>query len=125
MAGEEVNDVLAYFENQFFEDVTEYVSRGRALESAKTEDLKSAWIEEFRKLANAPDGVFDYTRFDDVQAELVLRKEEPPLAEVKDALDALKRRAERASANITPQAALKIGSDVDRFVAKARKAKKN
>jgi hypothetical protein len=92
-----VDDVmLAYLSNQGLQNTLAYLKRGRPLSNESTESLKEHWVACFKRwAANWQDKTNEPLR-DDIEAELGLRKQEPPYKAVKKEKDALIAAAERA-----------------------------
>ena len=65
-----------------------YLGRGRAHEGTPTAALKAQWVEAFRRfVGNVADPALAQAH-EDIQAELRLRGEEPPFAEVEKEAEA-------------------------------------
>ena len=94
---------LAPLDEEGMQRCEAYLARGRHLEKVETAVLKSQWVAAFRRaIANFSD--LELARgHQDIQAELRLRGEDPPFAEVeKDAeafFDQVRQAVERAKRN--------------------------
>jgi hypothetical protein len=65
-----------------------YLARGRIHEAIDSADLKAQWVEAFRRfVGNVGDPALSRAH-EDIQAELRLRGEEPPFAEVEKETEA-------------------------------------
>ena len=74
----------------------EYLARGRIHESTDTATLKAQWVEAFRRfVGNLGDPALARAH-EDIQAELRLRGEEPPFAEVEQETEAFFERVREA-----------------------------
>jgi hypothetical protein len=74
----------------------DYLARGRLHESADTAELKRQWVEAFRRfVANLGDPTLARAH-EDLQAELRLRGEEPPFAEVEKETEAFFQQVREA-----------------------------
>jgi hypothetical protein len=82
-------EVLAFLEHQQFLRLEDYVKRGRDLVGVGTDDLRDRWVAEFKTWAAAPQAVSPGAR-GDIEGELALRGERPPLDLVKDEFEAIR-----------------------------------
>lgn len=90
MSGED--DIFdAWFANKELEKLERYLQRGRNFAHVSPEELRAAWIEEMRTWANDPRRPVDHAVHEEIEAELLLRKEELPFDQVKDAIEAIRR----------------------------------
>src|ERR1700756_2897380 len=87
--------VLAWLRNRSFEQTEDYVRRGRHLADVSTEELKRQWVEAFRIWA-ANYGTEDHRVREDLEAELQLRRDEPPFDLVADEINVLKAHSRLA-----------------------------
>jgi hypothetical protein len=104
-----------------------YLARGRVHESLETAVLKAEWVEAFRRhLGNFSDPELARAH-EDLQAELRLRGEEPPFAEVekeaeefflrvRQAVDKAKRNPEQFA-----EAARELGSAMEELARSDKK----
>ena len=68
--------VAAYLQDQTMQQLESYLKCGRVLEIKSAEELKERWIDLFRELAEL--NYTHETERHDIEAELTLRKDEPP-----------------------------------------------
>ena len=74
----------------------DYLARGRIHESAETAALKRQWVEAFRRFVDNLGDPSLARAHEDIQAELRLRGEEPPFAEVEKETEAFFERVRAA-----------------------------
>ena len=96
-------DVL--LENQTLERLQSYLNRDRRLAATSLEVLNARWIhlmEAWAETANSR-GRTDHREREDIEAELQLRKAQPPFHHVKEVFEQLQRASEQAYQEITGQ----------------------
>ena len=94
--------VLAYLENEQLLEMEAYAKRGRHLAAVDSNELRQRWITEFKNWANNSEKQIDNRAREDIQAELALRGEQPPLDQVKDDWERLKAAQDSYFANLDP-----------------------
>src|SRR5271163_4805281 len=86
-------------QNQELDDLESYLSRGRQLADAPTEELESRWTAQMREWVKNFTG-FDHRERDDIQAELQLRGIEPPIRLVEDVMRSLRQLGQKAADDV-------------------------
>jgi hypothetical protein len=89
--------MLAHLENKRIEGATAYARRGRPLAAMSDEDLHRDWLLAFRAwAASERDGKkCDHRAQEDMEAEMYLRGNDPPLNLVKEEITTLRVASER------------------------------
>jgi hypothetical protein len=117
--------MLAFLRNEGFEHTRDYVQRGRDLKGVSTQQLKERWVAAFKQMAatlSPQRRPIDPPIRLDIESELSIRGEEPPLHEVKPELEAFQRAAKEAIDKLLadPQRAQDVNdeltTDVEEFV---------
>lgn len=120
--------IIAWLHNTQLERVEKYVKRGRPLSSIETETLKQNWVVTFRKWLCDPSNSSTKAEREDIESELEIRKETPPVNLVEDALNASARAGvERLRADPTQfeQANRDIWEEIVEFLRGLEKATPN
>jgi hypothetical protein len=94
--------VDAWLANEAFENLQDYLKRGRPLASALLENLNDRWVhlmDDWARAAIARTNA-DHREREDIQSELKLRKVEPPFERVREALERLRRASEEHFENL-------------------------
>ncbi len=92
--------VEAWLANQALERLQDYLKRGRSLAAAQLETLNSRWVYLMRSWAEDVRGKADHREREDIEAELQLRKVEPPFDLVKGAMATLRQKSKQAMAEL-------------------------
>jgi hypothetical protein len=87
--------VGALIANEPLEQLEDYLKRGRPFAGEKLQKLRTRWIALMRAWANSTERV-DHREREDIQAEMTMRKVEPPFAQVRDAMKILRRKSDEA-----------------------------
>jgi hypothetical protein len=94
------NDLVdAWLANQRLERLEGYIKRGRPLANISLEELRARWIAAMRAWVSSL-SEFDHEEREDIEAEMKLRKIEPPYDLVRDHLNAIRSAAEKVGAEI-------------------------
>lgn len=94
------DDLNAMIANNAMLALDDYVKRGRRFETTPTDELKARWVATINTLSvahNAADLVLEY---EDLDAELTLRKVDKPIDEIQGALEALAELAVAATQDV-------------------------
>lgn len=83
-----------YVENDLIADIADYLKRGRGLRSVASKILKRRWTVLFKEVSEG-DAAHETERYD-IEAELALRAEHPPMERVGREFRALLRKADAA-----------------------------
>jgi hypothetical protein len=75
--------VEAWLANQQLERLENYLQRGRPLSDVSLEELRTHWVALMRAWAQHVRGGIDNREREDIEAEMTLRKVEPPFDLVK------------------------------------------
>jgi hypothetical protein len=97
MSDPEADLMLAHFENKRIEAATAYAQRGRPLAAMSDEDLHRDWLLAFKAwAASERDGKkCDHRTQEDMEAEMYLRGNDPPLNLVKEEITTLRIVSQR------------------------------
>ena len=94
------NDLVdAWVANQRLERLEGYIKRGRPLANLSLEELRARWINAIRDWASSLSN-FDHEEREDIEAEMKLRKIDPPFDLVVDQLNAIRSAAEKVGVAI-------------------------
>jgi len=83
--------VEAWLANQAMERLENYLRDGRRLRETPVDMLRARWIKEMRAWADNCRTKFDHREHEDIEAEMSLRKIEPPFDEIKDAMQTIRK----------------------------------
>lgn len=133
MSSAETELMLAYLEDRRLNEAADYVRRGRAYERETAEQLEQAWLTAFRAwvASSVKDQAFDRQSLDDLEAEMCLRRVQPPFDLVRDEIEALRAAQDRRFSLLAhdPEALLsldrRMGNAVVDFARRLNDAKKN
>ena len=120
----------AWLQNKGLERVEEYAKRGRKLARVDAAMLKQQWIELFKLWAQEPTDAELRDRFEDIEAELQLRGDTPPVDAVKAEMDGLTKLVKDAFDRLSldperlKEMSLEIAEDYRRFAGTLAAAKK-
>jgi hypothetical protein len=120
--------VDAWLENQQLERLSDYLKRGRPLADVGLEDLRSRWVALMQTWARITQG-FDHQEREDIEAEMQLRKVEPPRDLAKEAIETLRRKSkERADKLLADPARYalfekELANDIEQFEATIKRNK--
>jgi hypothetical protein len=91
--------MLAHLENKRIEYASEYARRGRPFADVAAESLQGGWLLAFRAWAtSARDGQkYDRRALEDMEAEMYLRGNDPPLHLVKEQVEMLVAASKRST----------------------------
>lgn len=79
--------MAAWLKNKLMQDVERYAKRGRRFKDLAIDELRERWIARFREFAHGDRSTADERI--DLEAEIVLRGEEPPYEVVKSEKQAI------------------------------------
>jgi hypothetical protein len=91
--------VDAWLANQRLERLEGYIKRGRPLASVSLEELRARWIAAIRAWASLL-REFGHEEREDIEAEMKLRKINPPFDLVEEQLIAIRAAAEKVGAEL-------------------------
>jgi hypothetical protein len=128
--------ILSYLRNQALEEAEDYIKRGRRLAKIDTRKLKDNWVHAFRRTVAArkshePESNTNRQNRVDIEAELLIRKVEPPYAEVKEEIDAFSAMADAAFNELQrdplrlSQTESELQAGLSAFKVKGKKSRKN
>jgi hypothetical protein len=128
--------LVSYLRNKDFEQAEDYIGRGRHLSKIETRKLKDRWIQAFRKMVAAresrePEPSTNRRNRIDIEAELLIRKVDPPYAAVKKELDAFSAGVQAAVDELRrdparlSQIESELQDDLSAFKTKGKTARKN
>jgi hypothetical protein len=83
--------VEAWLENQAMERLEAYLQTGRRFRDVPLDALSARWVQVIQSWASDPHSKFDHREHEEIEAEMRLRRSEPPFAEVRAALDRIKQ----------------------------------
>ena len=89
-------DFMAFVLEGTMEKARKYLHEGRQFESLNSADLRSQWISAYKKLAASLTNPESLKLVDDLQAEMEIRRIEPPYDDVKAEAEAITAYATRA-----------------------------
>src|ERR1700683_212794 len=94
------NDLVdAWLANQRLEQLEGYIKRGRSLANISVGELRARWMAAIRAWASSL-SEFDHEEREDIEAEMKLRKTEPPYDLVREQLNAIRIAAKNVGAEI-------------------------
>ena len=133
MSDRETELMLAHLTNKRIERATEYARRGRLLELVPDEDLNQHWLLAFRAwTANERRGrEYDRRALEDMEAEMYLRGNDPPLSRVLAEIKILRKASSRRTNKLErdPEKLMeferKLGEDLAAFAQSIDDTKKN
>jgi hypothetical protein len=123
--------MLTWLENTRLENVQAYVSRGRLFSSLSLDQLKSQWAAAFKSYVADPSAPGARVESDDLEAELMIRREELPMELVQVEWQHLLKNADLAIERLKrdpkrlKEANEEIVKDVADFYEAADKREKN
>jgi hypothetical protein len=88
----ETHIIDVWLANKQLERLEDYLKRSRPLAGVPLEELRGRWIVQMRKWAKSVSG-FDHREHEDIEAEMKLRRVEPPVDLAKDALETIHRKS--------------------------------
>jgi hypothetical protein len=94
------NLVEAWLASLVMERLQKYLQNGRRLRDVPTEMLRARWIKEIGAWADNCRAPFDHREHEDIEAEMSLRKMEPPFDEAKEALQTIRRACKETLRNL-------------------------
>jgi hypothetical protein len=123
-------NVEAWLASDRADAVAAYADRGRKHKDLSDSELADAWVASFREMANDYADLAARSRNGDFQAELELRKIEPPFGRVQEASKRYVARALEMFGKMKAedparfdQAAKRSAEDLERFEEKLKKPK--
>jgi hypothetical protein len=133
MSDPETDLMVAHLENKRIEGAAEYARRGRPLAAMSDEDLHRDWLIAFKAwAASERDGKkYDHRAQEDMEAEMYLRGNDPPLNLVKEEITTLRVASQRRlnQFNRDPQKLIELdrqlGEDLAAFAQSIDDTKKN
>jgi len=100
------DDLIAWMlQNEQFKAVKAYLDRGRRYRARDAQMLKARWLILFEQTAALD--FTDETERHDIEAELRLRKMEPPIEQALETLHAFKRRVDERNAEFFQDLAMR------------------
>ncbi|HTP84554.1 MAG TPA: hypothetical protein VMQ11_16505 [Alphaproteobacteria bacterium] len=114
----------AWIENKPFEQAQLYARRGRRYEALPTDEVKERWVVAFKRMVgNVRDASLQRDPTD-LEAELILRQEQPPFERVHEEMDAFTAAAVTALEILKqdPERFAKADQDVMREIAAFRQS---
>ena len=114
----------AWIENKPFEQAQLYARRGRRYENVPTEEVKERWVAAFKRMVGDVRDTSLQREPNDLEAELILRQEQPPFARVREEMDAFTAAAVAALEILKrdPEKFAKADRDVMREIAAFRQS---
>jgi hypothetical protein len=125
---DEPHIVDAWLANQRLEWLEDYLRRGRPLASTPLEELCPRWVTLMRSWMESIRG-FDHRERQDIEAEMQLRKVDPPFDLVKDVLETLRRKSKEHMDELLQDPARfarleeKLAEEIEQFEATAKGGK--
>jgi hypothetical protein len=116
----DIKIVEAWLANQQLEQLENYLKRGRPLAGVALRELRSRWIASMRSWAESF-RKFDHSEHEDIEAEMSLRKVEPPFDRIKEAMKKIVRQSKEHTDALLQdptrfrQTKRKIADEIDRF----------
>ena len=128
--------LVSYLRYRALEDAEDYINRGRHLSKIDMRKLKDRWIHAFRRAVAARqsrqrESSTNRQNRIDIEAELLIRKVDPPYAAVKKELDAFSAAAQAAFNELQrdpvrlSQIESELQDDLSAFKTKGKTARKN
>jgi hypothetical protein len=77
----------AWIENKPLEQAQAYVRRGRRYADLPTDEVKERWVVAFRRMVSEVRDASLQREPNDLEAELILRQEQPPFERVRKEMD--------------------------------------
>jgi DNA polymerase II large subunit len=116
------DDVEAFLIDRKTERTRRYVHEGRRFKSVTDDDLRAKWIAAFKERSANPLHPELGKRSEDLQAEMEIRKIEPPSDEVKAEAEAFIAHVRRGMEHLNAE---ELEADIDAVKAKRDSSAKN
>lgn len=85
--------VLAFLGERSLEATRSYVAKGRRFKALDDRTLRDSWMSAFKRYASDPSNRASRKLWEALQAEMAIRRIEPPMDRVQDEVNALAKRA--------------------------------
>jgi hypothetical protein len=126
MSDEEEEIARAFLGNEQLKKTEAYVKRGRRFEKIGTPELKERWIAAMKRWAEATskrtlEDADERTERDDIDAELLLRREEPPLDRVEKEWAVIQAAANAVVEKNDPEVEQGLRDDMETFLDSLKK----
>lgn len=112
-------EMLAFLENEVLQDVEAYMKAGRRFAALEDADLDARWVDRFKWWVAHYGEPVDHTEMDECQAEMALRKRQPPLHLVQPEWAKMRAAQNERLRTLTPtelaQREMRITEDVAKF----------
>ena len=92
--------VEAWLANKGLERLADYLQRGRPLAGVPLEELRERWVALMRAWARRAPGREPDSEREDIEAEMKVRRVEPPFDLAQDAVDALIEKSRKTTAEL-------------------------
>jgi hypothetical protein len=125
---EETHIVDAWLANKELERLEDYLKRSRPLAGVPLEELRERWIAQMRNWAESVSG-FDHREHEDIEAEMKLRRVQPPVDLAKDALETIYRKSKEITDELLKdpvsiaRTEQKLSAEIAKFEATAKGTK--